>query len=204
MSNIILPKDPKLVIFDVDDVMWYLNERVAQIKGIDFNKFTMFSVPDNPLLTEEEKQIILNAYKEVETYKNIQFIQPVVDLINNIYHNYPEYPVRIVSNNYDQAVKDVKMEQLLQVLDLPEDQIHLRLTTTTSELNGKKLPDEFFLFVDDSPHNIVKANAMHKVMPARLHNNVLVNGCLNGCKVDRPLTDVELVKTVMDYIQKGK
>lgn len=191
--------EPNLIIFDMDDVMWNLNEKVAEINGIDYNKMSVFSVHDNPNLTDNEKSCILNSYTKAETFKDIVFIKPVIDLINKIYHDYTEYPVHIVSNCGSYDVRDMKMPQLLNVLDLPEEYIHLNVIDLNMP-QKKKLPDNIFIFVDDSPHNILKANAVHKIMPARLHNDVLVDGYLEGCKVERPKGDIELVESVMHYI----
>ena len=35
---------PGLTIFDMDDVMYYLNKKVARIKKIDERKFTQFCI----------------------------------------------------------------------------------------------------------------------------------------------------------------
>lgn len=195
---------PNLIIFDMDDVMWNLNEKVAKVKGIDHNKLICFAVRENPNLTEDEKQLVLDAYTETEVYSDIEFIKPVINLINRIYHEFPEYPVHIVSNCGTQAIRNVKMEQLLNVLDLPEEQIHLYVIDMETGAKKKTLPDNIFIFVDDSPHNIASANAAHKIMPARLHNDVLVVGSLEGCTLDRPMDSDELVETVMDYILEGR
>lgn len=136
---------PKLIVFDVDDVMFNLNERVAEMKNIAHDKFTQFSIRDNTNMTEDERKRVLAAYTETATYSNITFIQPVIDLVNRIYHKYPCYPVHIISNNATKEIRDVKMEQLLNVLDLPENQIHLNIVNMGSESLQKKLPANMFI-----------------------------------------------------------
>lgn len=118
---------PGLIIFDMDDVMHYLNRKVARIKKIDEKKFTMYSIFDNPNMTAEEKELVTRAYQETDTYRDIEFIQPVIDLINHVYHEYPEHPVHIVSNCCIRPIADVKMEQVIKVLDLPEERIHMNV-----------------------------------------------------------------------------
>lgn len=192
---------PGLTIFDMDDVMYYLNKKVSRIKGIPEWKFTQFSVFDNPNLTADEKDRVLAAYKETDTYRDIDFIQPVIDLINHVYHEYPEHPTHIISNSSTQDIADVKMEQLIKVLDLPEDRIHMNVINMNTQSLQKKMPDDMFIFVDDSPHNIVMSKAVHRIMPARRHNaNRMVNGKLDGIPVDRPATPSQLRKLVLGYL----
>ena len=197
-------EEPKIVIFDMDDVMYHLNDRVAQIKGIPREKFTQFSVYDNPNFTEEEKKKVLAAYTEADTYRNVEFIQPVIDLINEIHRDFPQYEEHIVSNSATTEVRDVKMPQLLRELILPKERIHLNVIDMATQSLQKKLPENIFLIVDDSPHNLILADAVHKIMPARLHNeNVLVDGKLNGEPIDRPETPEKLRETVLRYLQLG-
>lgn len=193
-----------LVVFDVDDVMWDLNDRVAKLKGIDPAKMTIFSVYDNPNLTEDERARIMDGYTDVRTFRGIVFIRPVVDLINGIYHGYPQYSVHIRSNCASRPIRNEKMGQLLNILDLPEKHIHLDMISMEKGHKKKELPGNMFIFVDDSPHNIVLGNAIHRVMPAKRYNDVLAGGCLGGFKIDRPENEKELVDTVMQYIKAGR
>lgn len=203
-SNVTAEKS-NLIVFDMDDVLFYLNEKVARIKNIPYSKFTVFSPYNNPNLTEDEKQRVLSAYMDTNTYRDIEFIKPIIDLINWIYHECSDYQVCIISNNSTKDIRDVKLEQLREVLDLPAEQIHMHIIDMATQSLQKKLPDDMFIFVDDSPHNIILANAVHKIMPARQHNKSVLdaNGYLNGCYVDRPLTSDELVNLVIKYIERG-
>lgn len=195
-----------IVVFDMDDVMWNLNKHVAEIKGIPYEKFTQFSIYDNPNMTEEEKQKVLAAYTEAATYTDIEFTQPVVDLINDVHRLFPQYYVHIISNSATEAVRDVKLPQLLRVLDLPKERLHLKVIDMPTQSCQKKLPDNMFLFVDDSIHNQEMANAVHKIMPARLHNEgTLLKGrfLATGERVDRPETPEALRNLVFKYLQLG-
>lgn len=193
----------KKTVFDVDDILWDMNGRVAKRTGIDYKKFTSFSVYENPNVTDAERRQILSLYMDSRLFTDIPFNDRIVKLVNRIYHEYPEFPVHISSNNSTKEIRDLKMEQLLSVLDLPEERIHLHVVNVETESCQKKFPDDIFLVADDSPHNIEMANAVHKIMPARPWNNVLVNGCLNGCKVDRPQTDTKFADTVLQYLENA-
>lgn len=196
---------PTLVVFDMDDVMYNLNERVSKIKGIPYEKFTQFSIYDNPNMTEDEKKRVLAAYTEADTYRDVEFIQPVIDLINDVHRLFKDYEVHIISNSAAKEVRDVKLPQLLRVLDLPQSRIHLNVIDMRTQSLQKKMPDNMFLIVDDSPHNLEMADARHKIMPARLHNaGVLVDGKLNGEPVERPETPGQLREAVLRCLQLGR
>lgn len=195
---------PNVIVVDMDDVMYNLNEKVARMNGIPYWKFTQFSVFSNPNMTEEEKQKVLAAYTNADTYRDVEFIMPVIGLINKMHRDYPQYEVHIVSNSATREVRDVKLPQLLRVLELPEERIHLKVIDMATQSLQKKLPDNMFMIIDDSPHNIAMADALHKVMPARLHNsNVLKGGKLGGYFVDRPETPDELRSVVLGYMKRG-
>lgn len=186
----------KAIVFDMDDVMWNLNEKVAELTGIPYEKMDTFLVQDNQNLTNIEKGCILDAYQSPATFEDIRFRDGAISLINELHSAHPEYKVMVVSNCYGEAVRNRKLSQLRRILRLPEENICLHVIGL--EAAGKKqLPDNVFIFIDDSPHNIENANAMHKIMPAKPYNNVPVDA-------DRPETDEELQKIVMAYIEKGE
>lgn len=211
----------KLIVFDMDDVIWDLNEKASRMAGFGFEKLVTFICYENPLLTKEERENLLKVYQGNELYEDIQFNERLIELINRLYRQYPKYPVHISSNCVSREIKDIKMRQLKSVLDLPEDRIHLNLIDI-KESKKKKLPGNIFIFVDDSPHNIKDADAVHKIMPAKPYNKelfidkyqrpcgdslikggymeVIKDGHLKGTRVDRPITDKELTDVVMDYV----
>lgn len=191
----------KLIVFDMDDVMYDFNGRVSAITGVPREKFTQFNTYTNPNFTEDERQRILRAYKDPFTYRNIEFDEKVLSLINDLYNNWP-FPVMINSNCSSSIIRDIKMEQLLNAVDLPEADIQLNVIDMRTDSFQKKLPDEIFILVDDSEHNIAMANAEHLIMPARRHNEgVLVNGMLNGRPVYRPSWPDDTVDLVYQIVK---
>lgn len=192
----------RLIVFDMDDVMWDLNAHVADITGIPYEKFTVFSVYENPYMTTREKEKVLAAYQDTHTYRNIRFRECIINLINHIHNEHPDCTVKIVSNCSTKAIRDEKLIQLLNVLDVPEADIQLNVIDIKTQTKKKKLPKDIFLLVDDSPHNILNADAMHKIMPLRPHNeNLVVGGYLAGQRVDNPKSDWELHDIVMGYVE---
>lgn len=194
----------KKVIFDMDDVLWHLNVKAAKMAGIDINKLTHFLMYDNPNITENERERMLAVYSGTELYKNIEFNEQIVWLVNFIHNNFTEYETEIISNCASQEIKNIKLPQLMDVVDLPEERIHLNVIDIETGSTKKKLPEGIFLFVDDSPHNIVLGDAIHRIMPARVWNNVLVNSQLNGLRVERPKSDHELANMVTHFLMEGK
>lgn len=199
-----MKKEHKKVIFDMDDVLWSLNGKASKMAGININKLTHFLIYDNPNVTDDERKRMLNVYSGTELYKDIEFNKQIVWLVNFIHHNFPEYETEIRSNCASQEIKDIKLPQLMNVIDLPEERIHLEVINIETESTKKKLPDGIFLFVDDSPHNIVLGDAIHRIMPARVWNNVLVNSQLNGYRIERPKSDHELANMVTHFLMEGK
>lgn len=184
----------KLIIFDMDDVLWDLNEYAASLVGVPYEKFTMWSVYKNPNFTETERKKILNAYTNPNLYQNIRFKTSMVKLINRIHNERPDCTVLISSNCVSEEIRDMKKEQLLRVLDIPEENIHLHLIDMETQSEQKEFPDNVFLLVDDSPCNIAISNALHKIMPAKPYNQKIKG-------VDHPETDEQLEELVMKYIK---
>lgn len=189
----IVSHNTKLIIFDMDDVMWDLNRRVSKRTKIPYEKFTMFSFYKNPNFTEEEKHQILKAYEDPNTFRNIPFKREIIALINRIHNEHPDCTVQIVSNCSSKQIRDLKMEQLLGIVDIPEKSIHLHLIDIETQSEQKKFPENVYLLVDDSPHNIAISDALYRVMPKKPFNYEMEG-------VDRPELDEELAELVMGYI----
>lgn len=196
----------RLIVFDMDDVMYDFNGRVSRLTGVPVHKFTQFNTYTNPNFTEAERQRILQAYKDPFTYRNIEFDEKVIQCINDLHNNWP-CQVMICSNCSTSLIRDIKMDQLLNVIDLPEADIWLNVIDMKTESFQKKMPDDIFILVDDSPHNIEIARAKHLIMPAKPYNaDVLVNGMLKGRKVHHPSwpdDTVDLVYKIMRPYRKG-
>lgn len=191
-------EDPmkKQIVFDVDDVMWGLNQRVSELTGIPYEKFTVYHIPQNPNLTDAEKELVLSAYHDSKTFQNIVFSDTIISLINQIHHEYMNYEVKIVSNCLTAEIMREKKSQLLNVLDLPEHSLRFNIINNAKK---KTLPEHIFLLADDSPHNILQAEAVHKIMPAKPYNDNLIKQ--GSAIIDRPETDEELTRLVMNYIR---
>lgn len=192
----------KLIVFDMDDVLWVLNKKAARMAGIPAEKLTTFNTLMNPNLTDKEKSAMLAVYNDLRLFEDIEFYEIMINLVNDLYHNYPQYETRIISNCTTAAIRECKYEQLRRKIDLPKSQIELHVIDKWAQSFEKKLPSGMFIFVDDSPYNIALSDARHRIMPPANHNNVVSGGLVNGVPAIRPDT-IEAVKDlVMEYIAK--
>lgn len=153
------------IIFDVDDTLWSLNKRVSQITGIDYDKLTIFSVHDNTNLTEDEKQAMLRAYADTDTFRNIEWdagIEHIGSIAADIYIN---------SNNSTEEIAEVKREQLHSILNIPDDHIVMNITgLNKSSITKKVIDKDTYILVDDSLHNIEMSTAVYNIVIRRPWN----------------------------------
>lgn len=192
----------KLIVFDMDDVLWSINKKAARMTGIPAEKLTVFNTMANPNLTDEEKSAMLAVYNDLRLFEDIEFHEGMISLVNDLYHNYPQYETRIISNCTTAAIRECKYEQLRRRIDLPKSQIELHVIDKWAQSFEKKLPSGMFIFVDDSPYNIALSDARHRIMPPANHNNVVSGGLVNGVPAIRPDTMEAVKDLVMEYIAK--
>lgn len=151
------------IIFDMDDTLWSLNKRICQHTGIPYEKIITFSIHENPLLTESEKQITLSSYGNTAMFENIEWFDGISQL-NDMIHD-ENINVFINSNSINETCSALKRRQLHEILDLPDDHIII------NDINGKKknviqktIDSDTYIFVDDSPHNVAMSPAEYNIM----------------------------------------
>jgi hypothetical protein len=147
----------KLVIFDCDDILWGLNEKASEMTGIDYSELVTFAINENPYLTDDDKKMLSAVYHSVELFENMKFYEGV-ERLKNI-----NAKVIINSNSMSQAAADIKRMQLKAVTGLSDDQIVINIITPDN-CKKKTIPEETFIFVDDSPHNIAMSPARYNIM----------------------------------------
>lgn len=149
------------VVYDVDDTLWALNERVFARLEIDFRKDTEYNVMDNPLLTPEEGRALLDGFRQADTFVAMDFY-PGADEILAV--ESLGATVHIHSHCYTPEIADLKRAQLRQLLpDLNPNFINMALIST--DPNGKELDEDTFIFVDDNPYNVKDSTAPINIMP---------------------------------------
>lgn len=149
-----------VVVFDVDDILWGLNYFVTNKLDIDINLIKKFSINDNDTLSLEQKSSIIKEYRNPDTLSKLSWFDGVEDL-NALQRDGVE--VRIKSNCLSEEIKYIKLKRLIDILNIPIENIQLDVITM-SEIKKKEISDDVDIFVDDSPYNIVSSNAKLNLM----------------------------------------
>ena len=184
-----MTKCKKIVVFDVDDILWSLNEKAAKLANIPYEKLITFNVPDNPLLTEVEKARLIEIYNSDELFAEMNFYDGVTRL------NTLDADVRIVSNVFSKGPANQKLTNLRKVIRLPYWQIHLNMVTNPYK---KELPEDTYIFVDDSPYNIAGSTAIHNIMLRKPWNTSEFANKIMG---DIPRVQFDTLNEIIDYIE---
>lgn len=153
----------KKVIFDIDDTLWGLNAKISKHTGIPFEKFITFKLELNDLLSNEEKDLVLDWYSTTKLFENIEWfegIHRINDLNADVYIN---------SNVYAKEIESLKRNQIHEVLDIDDNHIILN-TITNGSVGIKSIDSDVFIFVDDSPYNIANSKAKYNIMLHRPWN----------------------------------
>lgn len=152
----------KNVIFDLDDTLWPLNARACELAGIDIEKLTTFRVHENTNLTREEQDRLYSIYCDPELWRDITYSPGAKDIYKLERHK--DTKVFINSNCLNDAVYSLKRSFLSKDFKLPEDQIHLQVSSKKKDIK------DAFIFVDDSPDNILHAESKFYIIPDRPWN----------------------------------
>ena len=154
------------VIYDVDDVLWDLNGYVLRQLGIPPERHVMYDVSQGPLLSATERQDILASFKDPAIFENIDFY-PGADEILAVEALGGE--VYIHSNNFNSAIAEHKRRQLRQLLPAMNPQ-RINLSIINHSTNTKQLLEDVLIFIDDSPYNVAKSQALVNIMPNKCYN----------------------------------
>ena len=156
-------------VFDVDDVMWPLNEHVAWAAGVDFSKIVTFYSHDNPILSQEEKNRLYNAYQLPFVHSHMDFY-PDARLIAYIARD-PRFDAWICSNSVNQQSVDDKTKNLTRLFMSDYDLFTVQMNLIAmADSRRKKMPEDIWCLVDDNPINAIESNAEHVLMPRKPWN----------------------------------
>lgn len=147
----------RVVIFDVDDTGWGLNDKVCNILGIDISKIKNFYIKHNEELNENEKKLLLEKYSDSKVFENIEWYEGFESIFDL---EQLGCTVHINSNCNTQAVKETKHIELVDKLGFPDEKVTLNII---ADAKNKNLDDDIYILVDDSPFNIAKSKAMYNI-----------------------------------------
>lgn len=147
----------RVVIFDVDDTGWGLNDRVCDILGIDISKIKNFYIKHNEELDENQKELLLEKYSDSKIFENIEWYEGFGSIFDL---EQLGCTVHINSNCNTQDVKETKHIELVDKLGFPDEKVTLNVI---ADAKNKNLDDDIYILVDDSPFNIAKSKAMYNI-----------------------------------------
>ena len=141
----------ELVIFDIDDVLWNLNESICKNFDIDMSKIKDFKISNNDELTDEEKKTLINAYHDVDSFRipfnlGAERLFKLRDL---------GYNIIVESNCLTNEIVAYKRKRV-KSMGIKDAEIKLNLIGI-DDVSIKKTDAD--VFVDDNPYNIVSNNS---------------------------------------------
>lgn len=153
------------IVFDIDDVLWGLNQRVAEKYQIPIDKVTHFDLTRSAL-SEEERRQFSQAYCDAETFTDIEFYPGVEDLLELEKLGATVY---IDSCANSDEVVEQKYREIKRIL--PQmNPAHICIYNPNSNKHSKMIGEDVLIFVDDGPHNVAKSLAKYTIVPKKPWN----------------------------------
>lgn len=160
-------KEKLKVVYDCDDVLWDLNTHVALLKGIDPNCLVNFAMLENEALTMSERKAMLAGFRDAKSFVDIKFYDGADRILEA---EELGATVMINSNAYNEAIAELKREQLTKLLpEMTPEKMRINVIDPDGACH-KKIEKDLFIFVDDSPFNVALSEAKINIMPRRLWN----------------------------------
>lgn len=158
-----------VAVFDIDDVFFPLNEHVAKIAQVDYDKIVTYCAMDNPLLNEADRRRLYQSYQTPGMHAKMDFY-PGARAFGVLARD-PRLDPWLCSNSIDETVVQNKRYNLSEFL--AEDYILFRQMLNIIGMENahtKRFPDNIWLLFDDSPLNAIASQAKHVLMPRRPWN----------------------------------
>lgn len=150
----------KKVVFDIDDILWGLNQRVADRLGYNNNYITNFLIHENKHLSTKLKNDIIESYHDLSIFENIQWYEGISEIVNIEQFG---TCVFINSNCMTKDIADSKKSQLLDVVDINPERIRCNVIKAKN-CNTKIIDDDTDILIDDSPFNIAQSKARLNIL----------------------------------------
>ncbi len=154
--------EPKLVVWDIDDIVWDSQGRISERLNIPFQDLVEFHILENERLTIEQREAVNACYQDCVFYRDIKFY-PGFERIMEL----EQYGARLQfnSNQFSLEVAEDKKQQIRAILpDARPEIFHFNIIDGATTIK-KKFPDDSFIVIDDSPYNIARSPAPHNIMP---------------------------------------
>lgn len=142
------PTGKYLIVYDVDDVLNNLNGYILTKLGLP--EPNRYNVMECSMYTSEQKEQILQMYREAETFKHLEYVPGAKEICDIEKSGRAE--VMINSSCLSEEVAEVKLHSLLTHVDnLKESKIHFDLTNAS---NRKRTIDGADIVIEDCLANL--------------------------------------------------
>lgn len=161
-----------IVVYDMDDVLWGYSEVAARYAGISLSEWTDFHIEKIEALAEEKRKELravvgrTDFYDEIEFYPGVEDILQICELSERVH-------VIINSNVISQEAAIIKRQRLMETIPGISDQNMVFGLVGNGEkktMLNKRIDPGTFIFVDDSPYNILTSPAVANIMPQKPWN----------------------------------
>ena len=154
------------VVYDVDDVLWGLDDYVMEFLGLDINDNIEYRISKSPIFTAKERKAIIDCFCDAKMFENMEFY-PGADKITDV-EKYGA-TVRIHSNCYSDAIAEQKRRQLYALLPQMKRSF-IKLLTVSPTADQKQVDQDAYIFVDDCPYNVALSMAKFNFVPRKPWN----------------------------------
>lgn len=191
------------IVYDMDDVLINLNNTVCDMLKIPLSTVTLYEIKKCPFLSDDEKERMLKAYAQVETFQLARF-NPGATRICDVQAS-GEAEVFIHSTSLTQEIADLKYQRLTSTIPgLKGTNINL--------VSGTHKKPEFVgadTIVEDSLENILKyPETTIKIlvdMPYNQYENYGVDSSKHRIiRVTDLNSAVNMVDALVEYYRLGK
>lgn len=142
-----------IVTYDYDDVLTALNEYCIKALNLDKELITRFEL-DKTLLSEQDKKVLLEYYRDVNSYKLADWYDGIDDVVK--ISQDPRVDFRIHSHIISKEIGEYKEKRLL-AKGFNRDCLYLQ------EGKEKEMQDTDIM-VDDRILNLVKSPGKYKIL----------------------------------------
>lgn len=158
-------------IFDADDTVWPQFEPAARSVGVDPSKLYNFSVQNNRYYTEDEKNRLFQAFRDIRLFEQAQFYPGIEKMV--LLHEMG-IKVRFKTKSFNQEISEVKRRRFKEAMPfLQNSDMDLIVAGEDHAMTGKIIDASTTFFVDDNPYNIITSNAIYNLLPYKIWNTNL-------------------------------
>lgn len=151
-----------LILYDIDSVLWPLEERVARGVGVDVPTVTFtYNYYKNPKLSHEQKEQAIRIVSDAKTFADIDFFPGIENIMKPCECG---AEVGIITNSLTSEISATKIEQLLAAVPgLKPEHITARITGL-GDFKKSFPTNRPLVVVEDSPYSVSHSPAKVNVL----------------------------------------